>query len=512
MKLKGSKGYKFIFSICMGMMLLLNESMVTVYATENTDGANYEVVQQQEEVKELSALSDDIVSTVDETEEVFKIDENEIKANNMEHSFNVDSELTVYPSMVYNTRSSEENTDPNYAYIVSNDMVMQQAVENVGEFRWYNFSLETTSKVSILLQMVTELDADLYMFKLDEETYTLELTGGSTTEGLGTEEFYNTVMEPGTYFFAVAGYEGTGNFAFAYYESSLDVNNEINDYIDVATDVTLSTDITGVIDNPNDMDYYKFTVSDPTILRYSISTSNGYKLAYAGSTSSAPKVIDGTLIKMEAGTYYFAVYSTDGTYSSSDTYSIKFNKVGEYADESLVPLRGIYEKSGIVFQTNISGTMCYVNGNPIDISYEYHLTINNDAGYQSYNITLENKEGVHCQIWNEEVQGPDIVYYLYSSRPNIKTESKELLRLMYYTNDESVKFYRIMCRATGAYAENNLFVDPSYVIVLIDPDTGKLVDIAEYNYFYDYAVGSNSITTAGRYDMDFNYSLYDYIN
>ena len=120
-------------------------------------------------------------------------------------------------------------------------------------------------------------------------------------------------------------------------------------------------------------------------------------------------------------------------------------------------------------------------------------------------------EGVYCQIWNEEGQGPDVVYYHSSTQPYNKVGSKYLLRLMFFA-DESVKFYRIMCRGTGAYLENTVFFDPSYVIVLIDPDTGKLVDISEPNYFYDYAMGANSITTSSRLDMVFNYNLYDYVN
>lgn len=32
------------------------------------------------------------------------------------------------------------------------------------------------------------------------------------------------------------------------------------------------------------------------------------------------------------------------------------------------------------------------------------------------------------------------------------------------------------------------------VDVIIDPDTGKIVDIADFNYFYGYAVGDNKMT------------------
>ena len=39
--------------------------------------------------------------------------------------------------------------------------------------------------------------------------------------------------------------------------------------------------------------------------------------------------------------------------------------------------------------------------------------------------------------------------------------------------------------------ENNLWQDFKAVTVIIDPSTGKLIDIENFNYYYDYAVGSN---------------------
>ncbi len=87
----------------------------------------------------------------------------------------------------------------------------------------YRESWETGDNTN-MLQMVESLDADLYMFALNEQTYELDLIGGSANEGVGIYEYFNCVMEAGTYFFAVGGYEGTGNFAFAYYQSTSDVS------------------------------------------------------------------------------------------------------------------------------------------------------------------------------------------------------------------------------------------------------------------------------------------------
>ncbi|MBR4832270.1 MAG: hypothetical protein IKZ97_06565, partial [Butyrivibrio sp.] len=238
-------------------------------------------------------------------------------------------------------------------------------------------------------------------------------------------------------------------------------------------------------------------------------------LSYADSTGDAPVVIDGTLIKMNAGTYTFVVYSPSYAYSTSNTYTVRFNKIGEFADENIVPFRAINENAGVVFQTNLTGTTCYVNGHLIDISYKYDYTNYSDPrNGQNYHISLTNVPGVKCQIWPEEAEGPSVVYYYSSTKPAKKVASKPVLCLMYKRTDSNVHFYSIQCVGTGAYAGDTMWEDLGYVIVLIDPDDGKLIDIMELNYFYHFASGSNSINFSNYYGgkMIFNYSLFDYKN
>lgn len=505
---------KILSVLCNVLILLLFiVSKNSVVCADELESKIPDELYKQQNIVEISPLEDTVPVVVREEEALNEMSQNDIEANIIDRPYKVQTETIEASEYSIATINSLDNTDPNYAYIVSNNDVVQGAITTEDEYRWYSFTIDKKSKVSILLQSVETLDADLYMFSLNQETFSLELIGGSATEGLGADEFANMVLDSGTYFFAINGYKGSGNYAFAYYESSIDVDYEINDYLNVATPVSLSTDFVGIIDNPNDFDYYKFTISQPTILRYTITNTKDYILAYAGSSGSTPIVVEGTMIKVQPGTYYFAVYSPTGAYDTNITYTINFKKIGEYADESIVPLRAIHESSGIIFQTNLSGTKYYVNGNPIDISYTYQFSASNSGGSQNYNISLKSMEGMWCQIWNEEIQGPDVVYYHSSTKPYINVGSKNLLRLMFYTDTNSpVKFYRINCRGTGAYAANTLIVDPTYAIVLIDPDTGKLVDISDFNYFYDFAMGSNRITCSGSQQMKFNYSLYDYIN
>lgn len=50
----------------------------------------------------------------------------------------------------------------------------------------------------------------------------------------------------------------------------------------MATPVVVDTDMVGVIDNPNDIDYYEISVTSPTMMKCSISSSKGYSLSYGG--------------------------------------------------------------------------------------------------------------------------------------------------------------------------------------------------------------------------------------
>lgn len=464
---------------------LAMSSGTTVLAAENNNSDSFEFVEISDEELEATTL------------------ENK-NANIVEREYNGDSySVTNSISVCGENEDEVTNTNPNYAYLVTNDIIVQGAIETNSEMRWYGFNLAEASKVTILLQMVESLDADIYMFALNQETYELELYGGSANEGVGITEYYNAVMDAGTYYFAISGYEGTGAFAFAYYQSSADVSKEINDSATTATPVSLDSSVTGVIDNPNDVDYYKFTVTQPTIIKYSISSSNGYSLLYAGKSgnSAAIYIVNSNTgsYQIMPGTYYFAVISENGTYSATSTYTANFIEVGSMSGDSAVTLIGISENAGIVYETNDTGTVNYVNGNPVDISYSYVQNLSNSAGTQSYDISIDANAGARVLL--SGVYEPAAVHYYSSTKPAMKVSSRPALMLTFYGDSN---FYRIHCTGSGEYSMNTLREDLNNVTVLIDPETGKLIDIVEFNYYYDFApVGTNYITWTRSYTMTY---------
>jgi len=441
----------------------------------------------------------------------------EIEANIMERQY-VGGEITVDTGIEASAESPQmgqmgiapasisSNTDPNNAYLVTNDTETYGMIETNGEFRWYAFVLNQNSKATIDLAMVSALDADLYIFELNQQNSTLGLIGGSTRAGGGVPENYSNTLNSGIYYIAVAGYSGTGLFAFSYYESSIDVGYEMNDTQATATTIPLNASIVGVIDHPNDIDYYKFTLTKRTAIKRSFTTTNGYTFGLIHTTGAQTNVANTTDIQiLEPGTYTYVVFSSNGSYSSNSTYTINFKVIADgLVSTSSAPFLAINEPAGIVFQTNSSGSVFYVNGYPIDYSYSYEYSNSNASGSQNFNIKINTRSDVRVVL--QGIYGPSVVNYQSSNRAYRYVPSKPLLALTFTSDPVLSPFYLIQCVATGAYANNHLWADFKSVLVLIDPATGLLVDIEQYNYWYDFIGGSNKLNYSTNFSTIYNYN------
>lgn len=405
------------------------------------------------------------------------------------------------------------NTNPNNAVVFDDDYyVTSGTISTVGGYRWYAFQTEAETKVTALMVMNQTMDADFYLYKLNEDTMQLEFVNGSAVDGAGEMEYYTDIIGDGVYFIGINGYSGTGTFTFAFYKCTYDALAEFNDTLASAIDVTYGQQYSGVIDNPMDHDFYTLTLSEPTIIKYNFSSSLNYSLKWfdtsIGDFSDAVYFTDGPAeyFKLSAGTHYFAVRTTDSDiFSSTVPYYLTFTKVGTYSGNSNLYIRGINEETGIILESTAApgNNMItnYVNGHPIDISYSLNQNYSNSAGGQNYNISINANAGAYISMY--EGEKPEIAYYYGSTRPAMSVSNRNVLKLTYRCNSN---FYRINCFCTGAYAMNNYSQTYNYVTVIIDPETGKLIDIVEFNYYYDFApVGSNYITCPSIYPMTLFY-------
>lgn len=491
---------KIFYVVLSGLILVTSvfagkTSMVNAAELENNE-ENIQYADEQMINVESVELDTDVIST-DEINILDRID--------MQDTYSI-NEFSLYDE------SEQENTDPNYALLIEDGNVVQGSLSAQGEMRWYGFILQEKSKISLYLEMVDGVDADLYLFSLNEETYSLELIGGSATSGTGISETAIGVLESGIYYLAIADYSGTGDYAFAYYQSTQDIQYEVNDSISLATAIGSNASISSIIDNPYDYDYYYITLDEASAIRYSLSSlsSLGYEVEYAGGAGG--NIIKGQLVSLKAGKHYFRVSSPNGTYSRTSSYTIKFENIAPVSTDSTATIFACCEKAGIVFQFNSERTNYYVNGNPIDFSYSYTKSLSNSAGSQSYNINLTRTANFGVCLLQEEGTSispelqqtiPDVARYHSSTFTGIS--NKDVLTLS--VHDWSNKCYTIHNRCSGEYAGNSLWSDLNMCNVFIDPDTGKVIDIEWYNYFYE--VGNHSITYYRPYTMKYYYPYWN---
>ena len=533
MKRKRLRGLKRVMSLCLSVYMICLP--ISAYAQE----LEPEVVQDREtdtleidhipiEAADVNTTALDISDVYPEMEQMEDISD-DYSSNMMDRSFEGETEeITNLPNgtATYAAEGAQENIAPNYAYLVENENIVQGFLTQENEMRWYGFILDQSSKVSIRVQTVSEVDADLYLFELDQETYELNLIGGSATAGLGVNEYYNDILDAGIYYFAVSAYEGSGQYAFAFYATQ-DTSHETNDSISTAAEVSVNETIIGVIDTPYDFDYYTFTLSSPAIMRVTTSVGDynyGVMSADGSKIFKISKVDD--LYQYDAGTYYFAVYSASGSYDANKTYKVVLNKIANVAGDTSSCYYMVNEKANIVFQTNPAGSNMYVNGNAIDISYNYNQNASNSYGLQNYSITMSNPSDLRAKIYEdqflfEEIEDPqeryEMAVYYGMQMPdavNFHSGTKRVgptgivLELSLYSESN---FYRINCACTGAYAANNYVKYLNFVTVFIDPNTGKLADIEHINYFYEYATGSDNMSF-GRPFAGYTKYYYPYYN
>lgn len=154
------------------------------------------------------------------------------------------------------------NTDPNYAYGLTADTEYTSTITQEGEIRWYAFDISALTKVSMLVKAEENMDIDIFLFKLNTSTMTLESTNLSA-QNYGSEEYFSYVIGEGVYYFALLGATGNGTFALDFFENASYVDQEINDSIKTAqiigsdTGFTRKEEVTGIIDTMRDVDYYK---------------------------------------------------------------------------------------------------------------------------------------------------------------------------------------------------------------------------------------------------------------
>lgn len=498
------KGLKRLLALGLSLCVCFSTSVhaeeanqIKVECTQEGDAAQDVSLEEVSEDK-LSDLYEEIVRVEDAPEYV---------PNKMERSYDGTEYSVTNVLGGPAAYAADDNTDPNNAYLAVNGNTVQGTLTQTGEARWYGFILEQTSKISIMVQTYTDVDADLYVFKLNQETGELIFIGGSLSEGMGVQEYCGGIVDAGIYYFAITACEGSGAYAFAYFASQ-DMNYEPNDTLSTAATVGINSTVTGIIDTPFDMDYYKFTLESPVIMNISVDVG-GYQYDILDVDPNADIYKISTkenLYRLSAGTHYFRVYSKDHTYDSSKTYTLTFNKIANIANDPVSTLFMVNESAKIVFQSDANGKHMYVNGNEVDIGFTYNEDFSTSAGSRVYNISLTHVDSLRAILFSREaadmnqdsltskddtyVDIPTTVFY-ESGTKGTGEKNLNVLQLS-LVSDKGDEFYGINCYCTGAYINDYMLENLTWATIFINPNTGKTIDIYYYNYFYDKIGGAQN--------------------
>jgi hypothetical protein len=265
--------------------------------------------------------------------------------------------------------------------------------------------------------------------------------------------------------------------------------------------IDFNTKVTGTIEAPGDARYYELTVVSPTVARLNFISSNGYAIIFESSSPSYNKPIDiiknQSIIALDPGTYYYKVYSPNGTASATSPFSFNFVKIMDnLVESSIAPNYIVNEKDKIVFQTDGWLEASYINGHPIDINYSHWYEDNIAGNYQRIDIQIDGERS-DIRVAREDYR-PYSMDYLSSTHPYRKVGSKMLFAVTFVASSSS--FYTIDCYGTGVYSGTTEQLNSGSVTVLIDPDTGLLVDIYDHNYYYSNFYNHELISWARRND------------
>jgi hypothetical protein len=390
---------------------------------------------------------------------------------------------------------SGSNTNPNNALIFEDNVGESQTFTMANEERWYVFRLSEKNKASVYLGMDAAMDADIYVFSLDNSTATLNLIGGSANSTLGQAEYYSAVLEAGAYYVCVTNYAGVGSYNIAYYQTNVDVNYELNDSLDTATDIIFNQKMVGVLDSPYDIDLYKLTVTEYTWIRMFGNYPGKFELGILGSTEGAEWEREGNtgnVYVFSPGTYWFIVRSLDGGYSSTVTYDCTFERVGGAEKIENYMYTGHFPGTSFEIRQSNDKKLTYINGNMVDIRYLWTHEASNNYGSKAAIISVTPDENTVCSYMG-------VVDYSRSTHPIMKNRNGTTLLEMTFKSDS--EFYKIHWVGTGMFDRETVKLDSPKITVLIEPESGKIVDIVSPNYYYTLKNdGTNGISMIRRRD------------
>lgn len=441
-----------------------------------------------EEYQELS----DEVSDFEQKKRLFGDDSSAKKENKKD--IEIDNVLTDDGIQAL----SADNDNPNGAYYLPFNTPTGDNIDTEGESRWYGVIADSKSRITTLMVAADDTaDFDLYVYKLNEETSSLELIGYSL-EDPGSNEIVDMVVDEGVYYIEINSASGVGQCAVVSYLSTQHIDNEINDTMEYASDLPTAGTVTDAIDSPLDMDVFKFTVSTEGA-RKKFTIVNPDNCSYAmyivkAATGSIYSITSGGLYLLEQGDYYLVVASADGTYNASETYTVTVTN-----QDCVLDAEDMLSYNGYLLQrVGSSGINYYINGKKIDFSYSYKHTVSAGSDYLNATMTLSTKStsDVFSKYFTDTngVDHEGIMFIKYNSSFNSSARS---LALYIPINDVRYSYHRSASSSLAPTSVHQSY--DAFANVIVDVNTGKVIDLFSPNWYYESSASNHTRSIGNIY-------------
>lgn len=374
-----------------------------------------------------------------------------------------------------NEETVHDNTNPNYAYMLTPYTEYQGNISVENEIRWYAAEISTKSKMSVLTRSTDNVDTDIYLFKLDMASMQLESTNLHSTSQ-GNEQYFSCVLDEGVYYVAILGASGTGNFILDYFENSDYIDNEINDSIESAQwfgseSAFTGASVNGIIDTMGDVDFYKLYVSyAPVLVNVSFNAPGNNRFVWVNASDSAEMLAyeDNTFI-LAPGMHYFAIYDTmNEFYVDNNSYSVDINVIsGNLTKDLKATSYKYYPNLKLMMQFYPDLSRYYINGKYINISCYFGDNIGSNpknSMYRAWSIDLYGTKGL---VFNIKDRTTDY----YSKLKNKRISS------IYKVEIGSPNGNIVFGNRHWEVSTTKSNADVKYAIVIIDAFDGTVADI-----------------------------------
>ncbi|AUJ24147.1 carboxypeptidase-like regulatory domain-containing protein [Virgibacillus dokdonensis] len=346
---------KFIVSLLIAFLVPVFGFLNYVNASETLD---FSKVQLQNSLEKNTTIN------FESPEEMIKIQGNTRSV--------LEKSIGVKKNEVKPTKVSDQatNDSPNNAAAIDIGGVYKDYITEEGQQKWYRFENSMAGKLTVVMQTVqsTSIDYDLHLFKLNEETMTLEEVVTSSYGG-GKNEQLSKLTEGGIYYIAVnsvSGADPNSPFAFLVQHSPSYDQNEPDDNIYQASAYLNNIYLSQTIDNGYDMDWIIFQVDEEKTFTVNLNnpSSANYQLdIFDPELNALAGLGDNTnySIVFPAGTYLLRVQSTSLEHDADQKYTLDIREKAKEGTSVVI--------SNISTDDNVEGY--------IDYGYGYKYRIKN---------------------------------------------------------------------------------------------------------------------------------------